>query len=249
MGRLRWSGASLVSAQRVPVLVLTFLLSLPLATLAQETRPPDPVQSTNQDPQSHAPANTLPADQVGPDHSLTFHDRLRIYRHSMIAPSTVVGPAFGAAIGQARNTPPEWGQGGEGYGRRFASGYARALVQRTITFGVAAADHEDPRFFSSHEGGFSRAQGFWGRTRYAVVNSFIAERGDGSRMPAIARIAGPYVAAFISNAWYPAASADTKHAFYRGSTALGASVGFNVLREFWPDVKKKFHRKRANQNP
>jgi hypothetical protein len=50
------------------------------------------------------------------DHTLTFGDRARMYRNSLISPKTVIGPAFGAGIGQWERTPPESREGGEGYG-------------------------------------------------------------------------------------------------------------------------------------
>jgi hypothetical protein len=62
-------------------------------------------------------------------------------------------------------------------------------------------------------------------------------------MPFFSRIAGSYAAGFIANAWYPASSADTAHALYRGSTAMASSIVYTELEEFWPDLRKLiFHR-------
>ena len=67
-----------------------------------------------------------------------------------------------------RDTPPEWGQGADAYGIRFASGFGRSVISRTIAFGVAAVDNEDPRFVPSNE------SGIWRRTRRARGNLCIA---------------------------------------------------------------------------
>jgi hypothetical protein len=109
------------------------------------------------------------------------------------------------------------------------------LIGRTIRFGVAAIDHEDPRFHPSNE------TRFWRRVRSTTIHYFITRTDSGSEIPTFSRFAGTYGAAFISNAWYPPSRADTSHALLRGSSALGASLGWDILQEFWPDIKNVLH--------
>jgi len=118
-----------------------------------------------------------------------------------------------------RDTPPEWGQGADAYGIRFASGFGRSVISRTIAFGVAAVDREDPRFVPSNE------SGIWRRTRHAIVGTFVSRAPTGGSMPAFSRFVGVYSAGFIANAWEPRSQNDTGHALERGSTALLSSVG------------------------
>jgi hypothetical protein len=166
---------------------------------------------------------------------LTFSERVKIYEHSFIEPESVIGPALGAGIGQWRDTPPEWGQGAGAYGKRFASGFGRSVISRTIAFGVATADREDSRFIPSNE------TGVWRRTRHAIVGTFVSRTPSGGRMPAFSRFVGVYSAGFIANAWEPRSQDDTAHALERGSTALLSSVGWHVFKEFWPDIRSVFH--------
>jgi len=173
-----------------------------------------------------------------PPRRLSFHERVNVYYHSVTSAETVAGPAFGAGITQWRDEPPEWGQGAGGFGDRFASGYGRSIIARTIRFGVAAVDHEDPRFERSHE------TGFLPRASFAVTHYFVPYTDAGGRIPAFSRFAGLYGAAFIANEWYPASRATTTHALLRGTTALSAGLGWNVLKEFWPDIKNVAHRHR-----
>lgn len=135
-----------------------------------------------------------------------------------------------------RDTPPEWGQGADAYGIRFASGFGRSVISRTIAFGVAAVDREDPRFVPSNE------SGIWRRTRHAIVGTFVSRTPTGGSMPAFSRFVGVYSAGFIANAWEPRSQNDTGHALERGSTALLSSVGWHVFEEFWPDIRGAFHR-------
>ena len=166
---------------------------------------------------------------------LSFSDRVRIYERSFIQPEALIGPALGAGVGQWRDTPPEWGQGNGAYGTRFASGFGRSVISRTIAFGVAAADREDSRFIPSSE------TGIWRRTRHAIVGTFVSRTPTGGSMPAFSRFAGTYSAGFIANAWEPRSQKDAGHALERGSTALLSSVGWHIFEEFWPDIRGAFH--------
>jgi hypothetical protein len=172
---------------------------------------------------------------VIPAQPLTFGERLKIYGRSFIQPESVIGPALGAGIGQWRDTPPEWGQGAGAYGTRFASGFGRSVISRTIALGVSTADHEDSRFIPSSE------TGIWRRTRHAIVGTFVSRTPTGGSMPAFSRFAGAYSAGFIANAWEPRSQNDAGHALERGSTALLSSVGWHIFEEFWPDIRGAFH--------
>jgi len=179
-------------------------------------------------PQSSTNSVVIPA-------TLTFGERLRIYEHSFVTPESLIGPALGAAVGQANNTPPEWGQGAAGYGTRLGSAYGRSVIARTVALGVATVDREDSRFQPSHE------TGVWRRTKHAVVGTFVSRTPSGGQMPAISRLVGVYSAAFIANAWEPPSQDSSTKAWERGSTALASSVGWHVFEEFWPDIRHALH--------
>ena len=165
--------------------------------------------------------------------SLTFRERVHIYEWSVFSPDTILGPAVGAAIGQWNNEPPGWEQGGAGYGRRLASGVGRNVISKTISFGFASVDGEIPGYHPAED------RSVWGRSRHAIVSTFVSETTRGQRMPAFSRFAGIYSAAFISNTWYPDNRATPGNAAMRGSIALGGAVGFNLLREFVPFLRPK----------
>jgi hypothetical protein len=223
------------------ILLCGFILTSGRELCAQESRDlPSKPEATaaivaQNDSAFGASANDAIGAPVISAQSLTFGERVKIYEHSFIEPESVIGPALGAGIGQWRDTPPEWGQGAEAYGKRFASGFGRSVISRTIAFGVAAADREDSRFVPSNE------TGVWRRTRHAIVGTFVSRTPSGGRMPAFSRFVGVYSAGFIANAWEPRSQDDTAHALERGSTALLSSVGWHVFREFWPDIRSVFH--------
>jgi hypothetical protein len=212
-----WSGNG-VRTSWCSLACTAFLLSS-LTLHAQQTADPVPAIS----------ASVLKStDSLAP---LTLSARFALYRHGLTNPINLVGPAAGAAVGQWRDTPVEWKEGSAGYGRRLASGYARSMASSTIAFGVAALDHEDPRFMPSRE------TGIWRRTTRAIAGTFITHSDRGGRwMPAYSRFAGAYGAAFLSNAWYPRREATVGGVMERGSTALLSSIVWHVIREFMPKV-------------
>jgi len=219
------------------VLVWGFILMSGLGLLHAQ-RPTDLLSNPagdSRDENNSAPGVPSNNASIPTPGTLTFAERLKIYGRSFINPESLIRPALGAGVGQADNTPPEWGQGAAGYGRRFASGYGRDVISRTIGFGVAAADREDPRFVPSNE------KGIWRRTRHAVVGTFVSRTRSGGTMPAFSRFAGEYSAGFIANAWEPPSQDSASHALERGSTALLSSVGWHVFEEFWPDIRNVFH--------
>jgi len=160
----------------------------------------------------------------------TQKERLHYYFQHMFSPESVLRSAAGAGINQAMNTPGEWGQGGEGYGRRFASSYAGHIVQATVMYGASAALHEDNRYFRSGESGAGV------RLKYAITSTFMARHEDGSRHFSFSRVGSYAAAAGISRLWQPASTSGATNAASSFAINIGAEAGFNVAREFLPGI-------------
>ena len=160
----------------------------------------------------------------------TQAERLRAYIQQLFNPEAVLKSAAGAAINQATNTPSEWGQGGTGYGRRFASSYGDHIVQTTLMDSSAAALHEDNRYFRSG------LTGFGPRLKYAITSAFMARHEDGSRHLSISAVGSYAGAAAISRTWQPPSTEGWIHGVDAFAITVGAEVGFNVAREFLPGI-------------
>jgi len=213
--------------------------SLPAPSSADPSSPGSLPSSSSSSPAPDTSSQFLlpssPTELSTSARQLTLGDRFDIYMKSFTEPGFVVGPSLGAADNQWRNNPVEWGQGSDAFGRRLASGYARAGISNTIRAGFAAVDHEDPRY---HRSGL---HGVWPRARYALVHTFITPIDVGGQTFAFSSVAGSYGAAFIANAWYPASEATVGHALVRGSTAMAWRIAGNEFREFGPDLGRLFH--------
>lgn len=107
----------------------------------------------------------------------TFKERLADYRSETFSPWSLAMPAVGAGLSQLRNYPSEWKQGGEGFGKRLASGYGSAVLENTISFGVSTFDHEDLRYPLST---YSKSA-ILKRAGHAFAYTFVPKKEGGGR--------------------------------------------------------------------
>ena len=153
-------------------------------------------------------------------------------RHKAIGKGAVAGSVAKAAVGTAVNSPHEWGRGPDGFAKRAASGLGKHIIKETIQTGVAAAHHENLHYQRSN------LTGTLPRVEYAVKSTFIVPRTDKpGKTVALGRVSGNLGAGMISQAWLPAAGIGAGLA--SGGIGLGADVGANVAREFWPRKHRK----------
>jgi hypothetical protein len=168
---------------------------------------------------------------------MTRSERLRNYLTGTFGPTSFVKAAASAGLSQLTDHPKEWGQGSQGYADRLGNAYAKHIIRRTLEYGAATALHEDDRYLASGQAGF------WNRTKYAVSSAFLARRENGQRTFALARVSSAAGAAFISRAWQPASVSGAQSAAGSFGFTLATDIGSNVVREFWPDLKRGIRRK------
>lgn len=148
----------------------------------------------------------------------------------LVEPLTLFSSALGSGVDQWRNTPPQWGQGSEGYAIRFASAEGFTAAHNGVALGFDLAFHLDPRYRRMPEATFGA------RLWNAVGQTFIANKDSGGKMINVSEIAGNFGAGFIANSWYPAGYNSTGDALTRGATGLAFHTLKNVAREFLPDI-------------
>ena len=100
----------------------------------------------------------------------TEQDRINEYVHNLLDPFSFVSAGASAGIGQWRDKPKEWGEGGTAYARRAVSAYTQHIVYTTMLFGGASLFREDNRYLASGR------QGFGTRLSYAIKSTFWARR-------------------------------------------------------------------------
>jgi hypothetical protein len=160
-------------------------------------------------------------------------ERLHDYGMGLIGVQAWLGSAASAGVGQWDNSPEKWGQGAEGYGKRFASRFGQNIAKQTLQLPAAALLHEDLRYHPSKTGG-TRA-----RLGYAIKRSFIVPRSNGmGNTFAYSRLISNFGGGLISRTWQPSDSSGVGDGFASGAITLGGDVGINIVREFWPGRKK-----------
>ena len=161
------------------------------------------------------------------------HPYRKQYVRETFGKGTLAGVGARAGINQARRSPKEWGDGVGGFGKRLASGMGTHVVDNTIKFGVAAARHEDLRYYPSTR------RGFGPRMRHALVSTVVTRKTTtGKKTVAAGRISGAMGSGVISRAWLPASAGGVGAGVATGGITLGAAAGANVAREFWPRKKR-----------
>src|SRR4030081_1373918 len=69
---------------------------------------------------------------------LTQAERFHTFVTRLFSAESVLRAAAGSAILQGTDTPHEWGQGAEGYGRRFANSYSQHIIRSTLMYGTSS---------------------------------------------------------------------------------------------------------------
>jgi hypothetical protein len=172
------------------------------------------------------PAHAQPgrtADYTKPDFGQRFHN----YLFDSFGPYPLIGAAAAAGVTQGTNSPPEWGQGAEGYGYRYASAFGINLVATSARYGLAEIFREDTIYYRCECGGF------FPRLSHAVISTITARRGnDGHRFISFANIAAPYAGTETAAlGWYPSRY-NAMDGFRMGNYALLTYAGVNVAKEF-----------------
>jgi hypothetical protein len=157
----------------------------------------------------------------------------------MVNPLGFAKTGFSAGIDQANDKPTEWEQGASGYGKRFANILGQYSIQRTVTYGVESALHEDNRYFNSGR------QGFWPRTGYALTSGILARHDDGSRHFSISQVGGVAAGAFLARLWLPPSQRSAGDGAVSFGITLGSNAAFGIVKEFLPDLGRALAKKHA----
>ena len=169
---------------------------------------------------------------------LTPHDKFHLTAKQITDPFTFAVAGLQAGLGQATNEFPGYGQGAEGYGKRYGATYAdQASSQFFSNFFYPVLLKEDPRYFRSGQGTIKH------RIGYALAQEFVCHTNKGGRSFNWSNALGAVTAGGISNAYYPSTDRGFGLTMSRSAIALMYGSAGGLLQEFWPDIQRKvFHK-------
>jgi len=148
-----------------------------------------------------------------------------------------------AGISQAENSEPGYGQGAEGYAKRYGAAFADGTIENfMVNAALPSLLRTDPRYYQLGKGTL------WHRTGYSLSRLFVTRTDSGHNTFNFAEIGGSGMAAAISTYSYHPEADKT---FSNTATVWGTQVAYDamriVLNEFWPDIRRKFHKDKAQQ--
>jgi hypothetical protein len=168
---------------------------------------------------------------------LTPSQKFKIAAQDSFDRGTIALAAIFGAEGQLSNSNRSFGQGAAGFGRYFGTAYGDFLIGNFMTEGVfPSLLHQDPRYFRRGTGTA------WSRIGYAVGQTLWTHKDSGGMQFNYSEVLGNSAAAAISTAYY-ADNRTAGDAVSKLGTQIGIDMAANVLKEFYPDIERKFTRK------
>jgi hypothetical protein len=201
------------------VLITAILAGLPLFAGSQAQPFNEGASNTLE---SRTPDHTYPA-YIYPTEKTKF----RNYVFDTIGPYPFAAAGLAAGVNQLNNTPPEWRQGAEGFGKRFGSDFGIALTSTTTRYALSEVLKEDTLYYRCE------CQGVFPRLRHAALSTLTARRGqDGHRVFSVPSLIAPYAGSMTAvYGWYPDRYG-AKDALRMGNYSLLGYVGGNIAMEF-----------------
>jgi hypothetical protein len=159
---------------------------------------------------------------------LTPKQKFKLAWKTVVDPFTFVVVAGAAGVEQAQNHFSGYGQGTQGYAKRFGAGYADTVAGTFIGSAIfPSLLKQDPRYF--YKGSGSPRS----RILYAIANAVICKGDNGHWQANYSNILGSVAAGGISNLYYPPQDRNgVGLTFENAAIGIGASAIANLFQEF-----------------
>jgi hypothetical protein len=170
---------------------------------------------------------------------LTPKQKFELAGRSSIDPITFVGVGVLAGLQQAGNGLSGYGQGAQGYAKRYGAAYGDVVIGTFLGSAVMPSLlKQDPRYF--YKGTGSKKS----RVLYALASPFMCKGDNGRWQPNYSYVIGNFAAAGIANFYYPASNrgagivAETALARF-GENALASVLQEFVIRKLTPKLSNR----------
>lgn len=148
-------------------------------------------------------------------------------------PFTFIGTGLEAGIDQAFDIHQGYGQGANGYGKRYGADIADTATTEFFGVGVyPSIFHTDPRYYRVGSGGF------FSRGWYAATRVLVTRTDSGRHIFNAPEILAAATASGISRSYYPSDERNAGDFAYSMGSRIAFDAAYNLAKEFWPDVRK-----------
>ena len=218
------------------ILLVTIFTVLSNLSLAQQPSPtPNPAQPEDKRIFWIIP-NYRTSPSLHPYKPLTPEEKFKIATEDSFDRGTVALAVLFAGEAQLTNATPAFGQGVTGYARYLGTSYADFVIGDMMTEAIYPVMlHQDPRYFRRGTGSI------WGRLGSAAGQIFWTHTDSDHTQFNFSEVIGNSTAVAISTAYYPD-NRTTTNAVSKLGVQLGVDMASNILKEFWPDINRKFSR-------
>jgi len=175
--------------------------------------------------------------------SLEIKDKFFLFLRDSVDPETFLSAGFDAGISQAENDDAPFGQGGAGYAKRLGASYTDEAQFRFFKeFAYPTIFSEDPRYYRVGQGPVGR------RFLHAVAHSVVAYNDHSRPMFNFSEWLGEISGTSIGNLYHPGARRGFAPAAQGIAVDVAMDIGFDELREFWPEAARKLRLPFRDQN-
>jgi hypothetical protein len=190
-----------------------------------------PTNVPNQLP--HGVPDRLASSQSSSYVPLSGQQKFALFLRRSYAPSIFTSAAFDATYSHVIHDWPGYGQGADGFGKRYGATLANAEAGSFFQgFLMPYLLHQDPRYLPSKDASrFSRAM-------FATSRVLITRSDSGRDTFNSSLLAGTVLSRMLTNAYYPTQQRGLEPMFGGVGGSLLSDVQTNLLREFGPDIQR-----------
>jgi hypothetical protein len=171
-------------------------------------------------------------DPTHPFIAISAKEKFDIAAHDAFDPFSWVTSGLYAAVAQRQNQYPAYGQGLNGYAKRFGGAFADGAIGSFLSEAILPSIlHQDPRYFRLGDGTKLH------RISYAMSRVLVTRTDAGNAQFNFSEIFGNLGGAAMSNLYYPPGDRSAPQTIEKFTVSVFSDAGFNVLREFWPDMR------------
>jgi hypothetical protein len=199
---------------------------------------PNPQNGTSHDRLFWALPNFLTVENAENVPPLTPGQKFKLVARGIYDPMEFVLVGFVAALGQASDSDSSYGQGAQGYAKRYGTVYGDTAIENFMASAVFPSIlHQDPRYYQLGHGGFKKRAG------HALSRVVITRADSGQTQFNYSEIFGAGSAAAISTyTYHPQNERSFGNVATTWVTQMGWDAATYMVKEFWPDLRKKPHK-------